>query len=100
MRRDASRRCRSRRACSLDDLESIADAATAGLGLAWLPEWLVKERLRTGALVSVLDDQPGAAMDCYALWPAAPHMPLRLRLAVDALVEQLPKALGAQGEAG
>jgi len=84
----------------LDDLEAIADAATAGLGLAWLPEWLVRERLRTGALVSVLDDQPGAAMDCYALWPAAPHMPLRLRLAVDALVEQLPKALGVPAEGG
>ena len=84
----------------LDDLEAVADAATAGLGLAWLPEWLVRERLLTGALVSVLDDQPGAAMDCHALWPAAPHMPLRLRLAVDALVEQLPKVLGVPAEVG
>ncbi|MNL13166.1 HTH-type transcriptional regulator DmlR [compost metagenome] len=82
----------------LDDLEAIADAATAGLGLAWLPEWLVRERLRTGALVSVLDDQPGAVMECYALWPAASHMPLRLRLAVDALVKQLPEVMGAQIE--
>jgi DNA-binding transcriptional LysR family regulator len=77
----------------LDDLEAIADAATAGLGLAWLPEWLVRERLRTGQLISVLDDQPGAAVDCYALWPSVAHMPLRLRLAVDALVEQLPKSM-------
>ncbi|MEO5796908.1 MAG: LysR family transcriptional regulator [Rhodoferax sp.] len=79
----------------LDDLETIADAAAASLGLAWLPEWLVRERLRTGALVSVLDDQPGATMDCHALWPNAPHMPLRLRLAVDALVAQLPRVLHA-----
>lgn len=77
----------------LDDLEAIADAATVGLGLAWLPEWLVRERLRRGQLVSVLDDQPGAAVDCYALWPSVAHMPLRLRLAVDALVEQLPKSM-------
>ncbi|MFZ6760206.1 LysR family transcriptional regulator [Undibacterium sp. Ji50W] len=77
----------------LDDLEAIADAATAGLGLAWLPEWLVRERLRTGSLVSVLDDQPGATLQCHAVWPSAPHMPLRLRLAVDALVEQLPKVV-------
>lgn len=74
----------------LDDLEAIANAAVAGLGLAWLPEWLVRERLRNGALVSVMDDQPGASMDCHALWPAASHVPLRLRLAVDALVARLP----------
>lgn len=78
----------------LDDLEAIADAATAGLGLAWLPEWMVRERLRSGVLVSVLDELPGATMDCHAVWPAAPHMPLRLRLAVDALVEQLPVLTG------
>ncbi len=77
----------------LDDLEAIADAATAGLGLAWLPEWLVKERLRTGKLVSVMDDQPGATRQCHAVWPSTPHMPLRLRLAIDALVEQLPKVV-------
>ena len=77
----------------LDDLEAIADAATAGLGLAWLPEWLVRDRLRTGRLVSVLDDLPGATMQCHAVWPSAPHMPLRLRLAVDALVRQLPKVV-------
>nr|WP_315216021.1 LysR family transcriptional regulator [uncultured Duganella sp.] len=77
----------------LDDLEAIADAATAGLGLAWLPEWLVRERLRDGRLVGVLDNLPSATMDCYAVWPGTSHMPLRLRLAIDALVEQLPAAL-------
>lgn len=82
----------------LDDLEAIADAATAGLGLAWVPEWLVQGRLRTGALESVLDDQPGATMECHAVWPNAPHMPLRLRLAIDALVEQLPQIVGMHSE--
>ncbi|WP_252405676.1 LysR substrate-binding domain-containing protein, partial [Escherichia coli] len=32
----------------LDDLDAIADAAAAGMGLAWLPSWLVRERLRAG----------------------------------------------------
>jgi DNA-binding transcriptional LysR family regulator len=78
----------------LDDLEAIADAAAAGLGLAWLPEWLVRDRLRTGTLVAVLEGQSGASREIYALWPNAPHMPLRLRLAVDALVERLPHRVG------
>lgn len=42
----------------------------------------------------MLDDHPGVVMEIHALWPSAPHMPLRLRLAVDALMEQLPKAVG------
>lgn len=79
----------------LDDLEVIADAATDGLGLAWLPEWLVRKRLQSGALVSVLDDHPGASMESHALWPSTPHMPLRIRLAIDALAEQLPIVVGA-----
>jgi DNA-binding transcriptional LysR family regulator len=78
----------------LDDLEAIADAAAAGLGLAWLPEWLVRDRLRTGTLVAVLEGQSGASREIYALWPNAPHMPLRLRLAVDVLVERLPHMVG------
>ncbi len=66
---------------------------TAGMGLAWLPEWLVRDRLDTGALIAVLEDQLGATMNIHALWPSSPHMSLRLRLAVDALMEELPKVL-------
>lgn len=40
-----------------------------------------------------LDDRAPQA-GRFAVWPAAPHMPLRLRLAVDALVEQLPVLAG------
>src|SRR3546814_9809519 len=35
---------------SLDDLAAIADAATAGAGLAWLPSWLIRDRLEAGQL--------------------------------------------------
>ena len=35
----------------MDDLQAIADAATAGFGIAWLPCWLVREQLLSGALV-------------------------------------------------
>jgi DNA-binding transcriptional LysR family regulator len=77
-----------------DDLEVVAAAATTGLGLAWLPEWLVRERLRTGELVRLFADQPAAAIDCHALWPSSSHMPLRVRLAVDMLVEKLPGMIG------
>jgi DNA-binding transcriptional LysR family regulator len=77
----------------LDDLDAIADTATAGLGLAWLPCWLVRERIRTGALTLLLPEQPGLYYDCYALWLQTPYLPLKLRVAVDVLAAALPKLM-------
>jgi DNA-binding transcriptional LysR family regulator len=75
----------------LDDLDAIADAATAGMGLAWLPSWLVRERLEAGGLVELLPDEPGFLYDAHALWLRTPHLPLKVRLAVDALASALPR---------
>lgn len=75
----------------LDDLEAIADAATKDMGLAWLPSWLVLDRLQRGALVHILRDQPELPYDCHALWLPTPRLPLKVRLAVDALAVALPK---------
>ena len=73
-----------------DDLEAITDAAVAGLGLAWLPCWLVRAHIEAGRLERVLTDQPGLVFDTHLLWPRAPHLPLRVRAAIDALVAGLP----------
>jgi DNA-binding transcriptional LysR family regulator len=77
----------------LDDLDAIADAATSGLGLAWLPYWLVRERIQAGALVVLLPERPGFLYDAYALWLQTPHLSLKVRLAVDALAAGLPKLM-------
>ncbi|TIP24377.1 MAG: LysR family transcriptional regulator [Mesorhizobium sp.] len=76
-----------------DDLAAIADAAAAGMGLAWLPYWLVRERIQAGALVPLLPDQPGFLYDAYALWLQTPHLPMKVRLAVDALAAALPRLM-------
>jgi len=73
-----------------DDLDAIADAAAAGMGLAWLPYWLVRERIQAGALVQILPKQPEFLYDVYALWLQTPHLARKVRVAVDALVEALP----------
>ncbi|MFT3691210.1 LysR family transcriptional regulator [Paenirhodobacter sp.] len=73
-----------------DDLEAIADAAEAGHGLAWLPCWLIRERVRAGRLVPLLEGLPRLVLRTHALWPETPHLPLRTRLAIDALAAALP----------
>ncbi|QND52136.1 LysR family transcriptional regulator [Phyllobacterium sp. 628] len=77
----------------IDDLDAVADAASIGLGLAWLPSWLVRERLRTGTLVQLLRHEPELPYDCHALWLQTPHLPLKVRFAVDALAAALPKMM-------
>jgi DNA-binding transcriptional LysR family regulator len=78
----------------LDDLEAIADAAAAGFGLAWLPCWLIRDRVRAGALVLVLPDAPRLELESYVVWPQSPRLPMRVRLAIDALAAELPGAVG------
>lgn len=77
-----------------DDLEAIADAAAAGMGIAWLPSFLVADRARAGALERILADAPEQSADVYALWPQAPYLPLRVRLAIDRLAARLPALMG------
>lgn len=79
----------------LDDLEVIADAAVAGMGLAWVPYWLIRDRMGAGDLVELWGDRPSATMECYAVWPATQYLPLRSRLAIDALATELPKRFKA-----
>lgn len=75
-----------------DDSEAIADAAEAGHGLAWLPCWLIRDRVRSGTLIPVLRDVPSQVFVTHAIWPETPHLPLRVRFAIDALAAALPGA--------
>lgn len=76
----------------MDDLAAIADAVADGAGLAWLPSWLVKERLEAGLLVELLPEQSGYSYDVFALWLSTPAMLPKVRVVVDALASELPKA--------
>ncbi|MDE1996065.1 MAG: LysR family transcriptional regulator, partial [Rhizobiaceae bacterium] len=62
-----------------DDLQAITDAAVAGLGIMWMPCWLVREQLSSGTLVPVLQTMSGLTFHAYAVWPQTPHLPLRMR---------------------
>lgn len=77
----------------LDDLEMIANAAVSGLGVAWLPSWLIRDRLQSGALVSLLPDHPTLILDSHMLWLQTPYLPLRIRLAIDVLSQNLPRTM-------
>ena len=74
---------------NLNDIEAISDAVAAGFGLAWLAHWLVRDRLRAGELVEVLPAAGAIVSNISLIWPATPHLPQRVRSAIDALTNEV-----------
>lgn len=75
-----------------DDLGLMLDACLDGLGLAWLPSWLAQAHLDSARLVTVLPSWRSRALQTSAVWVAQNPMPLRLRRAIDLLVQALPQS--------
>lgn len=67
------------------DGQVLHDWCAAGLGLAWRSTWEVEQEVRSGKLVTVLDDYAAPPNGIYAVFPHAKHLPLRVRLWIDFL---------------
>ncbi|NKI68256.1 LysR family transcriptional regulator [Collimonas pratensis] len=77
-----------------DDLQAIADAAVAGAGLAWLPCWLMSKHSRAGELTLVMDSESVLPTEIYLVWPQSRYLPTKTRVAIDALVAEIPGMVG------
>ena len=76
-----------------DDLQAIADAALAGVGLAWLPCWMLAQHRKAGELVMVMDSERVLAKEIHAVWPKSRYLPSKTRAAIDALVAEIPRLM-------
>jgi DNA-binding transcriptional LysR family regulator len=65
--------------------ESLRDAAIAGLGVAYMPEFLVGGDLASGRLVSALGEWSQSKMKVYALHPKSRNLAPKVRVFVDFL---------------
>jgi hypothetical protein len=70
----------------LDDVQVVADAAVAGVGLAWLPCWLMAKHAHAGELKPVLGGSDVLAPEIHAVWPQLRCLPSKTRVASDPLV--------------
>lgn len=77
-----------------DDLQAITDAAVAGAGLAWLPCWLMSKHSRAGELALVIDSESVLPTEIYLVWPQSRYLPTKTRVAIDALVAEIPGMVG------
>lgn len=80
-----------------DNGTALIAAAIAGLGIAWLPDAITNEHLKSGALVAVMTRYPPPPAGIYVVRPPGQHPSLKVRALTELLIacfEQAPHVAG------
>ncbi|TIV45807.1 MAG: LysR family transcriptional regulator, partial [Mesorhizobium sp.] len=72
-----------------NNMEALKGATLAGLGIACMPDFLVREALHDGRLRTVLDEHVDGRGQFRMLWPSNRHLSPKVRVFVDFLPERL-----------
>lgn len=70
-----------------DNGTALVAAAVAGLGIAYLPDWLTNEHLVTGALVPVMERFPPPPAGAYVIRPPGQNPARKIRVLTELLIE-------------
>lgn len=77
-----------RETVSVNNGEAMRDLAIAGIGLAYLPRFIVAAALADGRLERVLPDTEPQVIPIVAVWPPVQPMPTKLRRLIDHLATE------------
>jgi DNA-binding transcriptional LysR family regulator len=80
-----------------DNGTALVAAAVAGLGVALLPNGLIREHLESGALVPVMKRHPMPPAGAYVLRPAGHHPARKIRVLTEMLIEYFENAPHVSG---
>lgn len=86
-----------------NNLLALKDAALAGIGIARLPLWMVDTEIEAGLLRPVLERLALPAFGIHAVFPSARQIPVKVRLFVDFMRDELGAVsyfLDARGRPG
>jgi DNA-binding transcriptional LysR family regulator len=76
-----------------EGVTSIREAVLAGLGIALLPEWLIRDDILSGRLLRVLPNWRAKDLPIHVVYAAHRVLPVRVRSFVDFAVDYLTQAL-------
>jgi DNA-binding transcriptional LysR family regulator len=77
-----------------DNGTALLAAATAGLGIAYLPDWLTDEHVVSGALVPILTRHPLPPAGAYVLRSPGQHPARKIRVLTELLIEHCDRSPG------
>ncbi|PKP84249.1 MAG: LysR family transcriptional regulator [Alphaproteobacteria bacterium HGW-Alphaproteobacteria-2] len=72
---------------TVNDGQSLLNAAVAGLGIAYLPSFLYHEKLTEGAIVDAMPELPQECQGIYAVYPPGRYVQPKVRAMIDFLAE-------------
>lgn len=72
----------------INSSQALVKAALAGIGLVKLSSFMVTEEVKTGVLVSVLNDYCARDIDIHAAYPTQRYLPSKVRVFIDFLIER------------
>jgi DNA-binding transcriptional LysR family regulator len=72
-----------------NNAEVLRDAAVRGRGIAVLPVFLAENELKSGALMTCLDDYKTPPLTLYAIYPPTRHLSVKVRSFIDFLIERI-----------
>jgi len=75
-----------------DNAVALVKAAIAGIGLAGLPEELIREHLDSGALVPVMKRYPPPRLGIYVVRPPGQYPERKIRVLTEMLIERFEQA--------
>lgn len=80
---------RLRTALTCNNIEALIGAASQGVGLAYLPDFIVADAVARGELRPVLQPYLLTSSKFWVLWPSSRHLSPKLRVFVDFLCAHL-----------
>ncbi|ELY3736830.1 LysR family transcriptional regulator [Cronobacter sakazakii] len=75
-----------------DSGDAIRTAALMGLGIGFLPSFMVQNDIQQGRLIHVLPEAQGENVAIHAIYPNRRHLPVRVRAFIDGLKHFLSNA--------
>lgn len=82
------RQVRSSSWFSINDGQSLLNAAVGGLGIAYLPSFLYASAMKSGLVEDVMPDLPRDVQSLYAVYPSGRYTQPKVRALIDFLVER------------
>jgi len=70
-------------------VEPLIELAEQGLGLAYVPNFLVREQLKSGRLIAVLTQYATDRRAFRSVWPSGKHLSPKIRVFVDYMSKHL-----------